>query len=130
LREILTNTLWDVAKHYRQKKCDVRLERTLGQTLDAYSERMSRNFAVAIAPRQNSPSQQLMRGERVRLLAEAIESLPESQHMAIDLHHLQGYSLLETAQFMERSAVSVAGLLRRGLETMRGRLKESEPELR
>jgi DNA-directed RNA polymerase specialized sigma24 family protein len=50
-------------------------------------------------------------------------TLPDPQREAIELFHLQGCSLKEVAQQLERSGPAVAGLIHRGLK----RLRESMP---
>jgi RNA polymerase sigma-70 factor (ECF subfamily) len=59
-------------------------------------------------------------------LAEAVAQLPENQRQAVELHHLQGFSLVEVAEQMGRSKSAVAALLFRGLEKLRGLLEEQE----
>jgi RNA polymerase sigma-70 factor (ECF subfamily) len=72
---------------------------------------------------QTSPGQYVGAADRARRLAEALAGLPDDQRTALELHHLEEYSLQETARFMNRTTASVAGLLRRGLETMREALR-------
>ena len=129
LREILENKLLDAAKRYRRKKRDAKLEEVLGETLQDSSMRLEGHFERVVAADQTSPSEHVARNERVRLLADGLAALPEDQRTALEFHHLTGYSLGETARLMNRTTVSVAGLLRRGLKTMRRDLKDREQDL-
>src|SRR2546428_3632227 len=72
----------------------------------------------------------VMQNERARYLADHLAALPSDQQMAMELHHLAGYSISEIAERMAKSKASVAGLLRRGLEQLREDLKHKEKELR
>jgi RNA polymerase sigma-70 factor (ECF subfamily) len=74
-----------------------------------------------------SPSGRAARNEQLDRLHAALAALPDDQRQAIELHHLRGFSLIETAEEMGRSWTSVAGLIRRGLATLRQRLAEREP---
>ena len=71
------------------------------------------------ADNQSSPSQRAMRGEQAVQLAEAIESLPTDQREAIRLRYLEGLTLKELAEQLDRSEAAVAGLLKRGLRKLR-----------
>jgi RNA polymerase sigma-70 factor (ECF subfamily) len=73
----------------------------------------------------SSPSRQAMRSEWSRILAEAIDGLPEAQRTAVRLHHLEGRPVRETAQIMGRSTPAVAGLLRAGVKNLRHLLPAS-----
>jgi RNA polymerase sigma-70 factor, ECF subfamily len=66
-----------------------------------------------------SPSDEAVREQRVLRLAEILEELPDDQRMAVELRYLQGCSVEEIGQAMNRSHASVAGLLRRGLAALR-----------
>ena len=46
------------------------------------------------------------------------------QRTAVELHHLDGYSVFEISKRMDRTKAGVAGLLRRGLKDLRERLIE------
>jgi RNA polymerase sigma-70 factor (ECF subfamily) len=46
--------------------------------------------------------------------------------MAVELHHLDGYSVAEVGRLIGRSAGSVAGLLHRGMKALRAHLGEIE----
>jgi RNA polymerase sigma factor (sigma-70 family) len=51
-----------------------------------------------------------------------VERLPESQATAIRLHYLEGMKLSEVAEQLGKSSGAVAGLLHRGMKTLRGQL--------
>ena len=72
---------------------------------------------------QTSPSGYAARRERELLLAGALETLPEDQRTAVELRYIGDCSLAEIAASMSRTKPSVAGLIRRGLQDLRGRLK-------
>ena len=57
-------------------------------------------------------------------IAGALASLPENQRRAIELHHLQGWTLAEIARDLETTKAAVAGLLHRGLKALRAGLEE------
>jgi RNA polymerase sigma-70 factor (ECF subfamily) len=65
-----------------------------------------------------------MRHEQLLLLSQALAEMPDDQRLAVELHHLKGFSLAEVGHQLGKSKASVAGLLRRGLRTLRQRLAE------
>lgn len=71
---------------------------------------------------ETSPSQRLMQGESAVQLAKAITAIPEDQATAVRLRHLEGWSLDQIAEHMQRTDRSVANLLHRGLANLRGKL--------
>jgi RNA polymerase sigma-70 factor (ECF subfamily) len=46
--------------------------------------------------------------------------------MAVELHHLEGYSVPEVGRLIGKSTGSVAGLLHRGMKALRAHLGEFE----
>jgi RNA polymerase sigma-70 factor (ECF subfamily) len=52
-------------------------------------------------------------------LVTALASLPEDQRTTLELRYLQGMSPPEIAKLQGKTTAAVAGLLRRGLETIR-----------
>ena len=78
-----------------------------------------------LADDQSSPSGRIERQERLVRLADSLAMLPQDQRTAVELRHLQGRTLVEIGEHMNRSAASVAGLLQRGLRTLRKDLEES-----
>lgn len=69
--------------------------------------------------RRDSPSMRAMLSEEVLQLAAAMEELPEAQREAVRLRHLEGWSLKEIAESMDRTDEAVAGLLKRGMKGLR-----------
>jgi RNA polymerase sigma-70 factor (ECF subfamily) len=129
LREILENKLVDAIRHYGRKKRDVKLEQALCRKL----EQASSSFEVLeckLAANGTTPSQYVLQNQTALILAESLALLPKDQRTALELHHLEDHSLEETAGVMNRTPASVAGLLRRGLETLRENLKAKEEHLR
>jgi len=67
---------------------------------------------------QTSVAGRAGRTERVEQIASAIEKLPSAQADAVRLRYLQGLSVADTAQQMERSEAAVKALVARGLGTL------------
>ncbi len=77
-----------------------------------------------LAAVQSSPSQRASKHEQLARLAHALAGLPENKRRAVELRHLKRHSLAETASIMGISPPAAAGLLRRGLGTLRDRLED------
>jgi len=122
LRQILARNLADALRGFRRAKRDVARERSIEQALEQSSARLE----AWLAAEQSSPSQRAMRRERMLLLAETLDKLPEAQREAVELHYWQGWSLAEIAGHLGRSTPAVAGLLQRGLKQLRHLLQEPE----
>jgi RNA polymerase sigma-70 factor (ECF subfamily) len=121
LRRILVRNLTDEARKLAAGKRDLAREQSIEQAV----EQSSANLAAWLAQDQSSPSQQAVRHEQMLELAAALAQLPEDQRTAVELHHLEGYSLIEVGQQMQRSKEAVAGLLFRGLKRLRELLPSS-----
>jgi RNA polymerase sigma-70 factor (ECF subfamily) len=124
LRRILVHNLADELRKLGADKRDVNRERSLEAALADSSSRLECFLAAA----QSSPSQQAMRQEQLLRLAQALAGLPEKQRRAVELHHLQGWSLADIAVELGCRKPAVAGLLHRGLQNLRQRLDESQKE--
>jgi RNA polymerase sigma-70 factor (ECF subfamily) len=124
LRQILVRNLADEIRKLATGKRDLARERSL----EAAVEESSANLVAWLAQEQSSPSQQAVRHEQVLELAAALAQLPEDQRTAVELHHLEGCSLVEVGQQMQRSKEAVAGLLFRGLKRLRELLPPKERE--
>jgi RNA polymerase sigma-70 factor (ECF subfamily) len=120
LRKALANNLADALRNLQRAKRNVSRERSL----DAAFEDSSVRLANCLAADQSSPSHQAVRSEDLLRLADALTALPELQREAIVLHHLQGWSLTDTAHELGRSDTATAGLLQRGLKKMRKLMQE------
>jgi RNA polymerase sigma-70 factor (ECF subfamily) len=120
LRAILARHLTDLARRAGQVHWEKR------RSLEAALDQSSARLASWLADEQPSPGEQVQRGEELRRLAEALARLPEDQRTAVELHHLEGYSVPEVGRRMGRSTGSVAGLLHRGLKALRVHVSESE----
>lgn len=126
LRAILANKLTDAARHYGRGKRDAALEQSILERLDDSATRLGRQIPADLT----SANERLVENEKARYVAECLAGLPADQQTAVELHHLTGYSVSEIAQRMNKSTAAVAGLLRRGLENLRERLKKKQQELR
>ena len=68
---------------------------------------------------QSSPSQRAMQDERAVELARVLEKLPEDQREAVRLRHLEGWSLAQIAEQMDRTEAATVGLIKRGMQKLR-----------
>jgi RNA polymerase sigma-70 factor (ECF subfamily) len=121
LRQILAHNLADADRHLHRQRRDVHRERSLEAELERASERL----AAWPAALQSSPSQKAVRAEEAVRLTEALARLPEAQREALVLQHWHGLTLAQIGERLGRSSVAVAGLLKRGLKTLRELLAEA-----
>jgi RNA polymerase sigma-70 factor (ECF subfamily) len=120
LRKILANSIAAAARQFAADGRDLGRERSLEAGLNESSARLEGWLAAD----QSSPSERADRSEQSRLLADALAMLPLDQQRVVELHHLQGLSLAEIAQQLNKSRPAVMGLLFRGLKQLRQLLAE------
>jgi RNA polymerase sigma-70 factor (ECF subfamily) len=122
MRRALANNLADEARRLGAQVRDVGRERPLRQAVDDSSMRLE----MLLVAKQASPSHQAVHQEDLLRLAEALARLPEDQRLAVELHHLEGRTLAETAEIMGRTRSAVASLVFLGLRNLRRMLDEEE----
>ena len=122
LRRALANNLADEVRKLRAAKRNVGRERSLQEALEQSSARLE----AWLAAEGTGPSRQVARHEQALRLAEALTRLPDSQRQAVELRHLKGLSLAETAAVLRCSRAAVVGLLSRGVKRLRELLDEAE----
>ena len=118
LRQILARSMAHALRDFQREKRDVAREVSLSKALESSSIRLERWLQV-----ESHPDQRAERKERMLLVSEALEQLPTDQRDSIILRFWKGRSLQEIANEMDRTPRAVAGLLQRGLKTLRTNLK-------
>ncbi|MEM6688933.1 MAG: sigma-70 family RNA polymerase sigma factor [Planctomycetota bacterium] len=119
LRQILARHLCHLDRDMHRDKRDVRREQSMEQKL----AQSSMNLQGLLADHsQTTPSQNLMAGEAVLKMVEALDEIPEAQAEAIRMHYLEGMKLSEVAEALDKTPGSIAGLLHRGMKALRERL--------
>jgi RNA polymerase sigma-70 factor (ECF subfamily) len=111
IRQVHRNASIDVMRRTLAVKRGGELERTL---LDNPLARLT------------TPSQRMMLDEQAVELASAIARLPEDQQEAVRLRHLEGWSLADIARRMSRTEAAAAGLVKRGMSTLRQLMPEPD----
>lgn len=120
LRQILAHHLCHLDRDLHRDKRDIRREQSMEQKLAASSMRLE-GLLAGDGP---TPSQNCAFGENVIRISQAIAKLPEAQSEAVRLHYLEGMKLSEVAEELGKSTGAVAGLLHRGMKTLRKELDE------
>ena len=115
LRAMLACNLVDAERAMHRAKRDVARERSLEGALAQSSSTLEAWLAAA----QSSPSQHIQRQEQLFQLADALVHLPEEQRIAVELKHLQGWSVAAIAERLGKTETAVGGLLRRGMTKLR-----------
>ena len=121
LRKALAHNLADEIRRLTAGKRDAARE----ESLQAALEQSSARLGAWLAAEQSSPSRRAERQEQSVRLAAALARLPDKQRQAVELRHLQGLSLAEVATELNTTKTAVVGLLHRGVEKLRGLLKET-----
>ncbi|TWT82696.1 ECF RNA polymerase sigma factor SigH [Planctomycetes bacterium CA13] len=118
LRQILARCLCHLDRDMHRDKRDVRREQSMEQRLAKSSMRLE-GLLAGDGP---TPSQNVAAGENVLQVVMAIERLPDAQREAVRLHYLEGKKLSEVAEQLGKSTGAVAGLLHRGMKSLRDQL--------
>ena len=120
LRQILARHLCHLDRDLHRDKRDIRREQSMEQKLAQSSMRLE----GLLAGEGPTPSQNVAFSENVLKVADAVDRLPESQREAIRMHYLEGMKLAEVAEALGKTTGAVAGLLHRGMKTLRDQLGE------
>ncbi len=120
LRQILANRGASMARRFLSGKRDIRLEQDLRTQFDQSSNNIGRLVSAPLS----SPSQRAMRSERTAILASAIEQLRGEQRDVLVMRGLHGMSIPEVAKSLGRSEASTWKLWARGLQALRGMMKD------
>ena len=118
LRQILARTVAHATRELHSKKRDIKREQSILADLDASSTRLE----SLLAGKEATPSQNVMRKDQIRIVAAAIESLPEEQRRIVILRYWEEKSLREISTLLGKSTSAVAGLLHRAMKKLRGLL--------
>ncbi|MBT6724889.1 MAG: sigma-70 family RNA polymerase sigma factor [Pirellulaceae bacterium] len=115
VRRILENNVNQVIRrHIQAQKRSVRKEAVVDKSSGTH-----RVYNAGPVSKESSPSHRVMKGERAVRLAIMLGKLPEVQREAIRLRYLEGRTLQQIAESIGRSEMAVAGLLKRGLRSLR-----------
>jgi RNA polymerase sigma-70 factor (ECF subfamily) len=118
LNRVLDNTVARVVRdHAVLQKRNVHREQPLLSPEGSTSE-----WAPSLAASQPTPSQKVVRTEEQERLLAALEHLPEDQRKAVRLRHLEELPLADIAARLGRSPAATAGLIKRGLQSLRKHL--------
>jgi RNA polymerase sigma-70 factor (ECF subfamily) len=115
LRKILSRNLATVARDFSRDKRAVARE----QSLEQFLEQSASNIAGVLAGDDSSPSQRAVREENAVQIAQALDRLPDNQREAIVLRHFEDRSLEQIGAALGCSSAAVAGLIYRGLKSLR-----------
>ena len=108
-----------VRDHTLLQKRDVRREQSMDDSQGGKGP-LKQQLDAGIS----SPSEKAIREEEERRLTEALTALPADQREAVRLRHLEGWALADIARHLGRSPAATAGLIKRGMQTLRRRLHE------
>jgi RNA polymerase sigma-70 factor (ECF subfamily) len=119
LRKVMANVCLKKIRTYKgTQRRSVTREHEFADDL----ERSSVALAGLIAP-GTTPSQDAARREVAVILADKLAELPDHQRRAIVLHHIEGLTIAEVAQRLNRSHEATNSLLARALVRLRSLMK-------
>lgn len=122
LRTALARNLADEYRRAFAGKRDARREEHFATGV----EKSASGLEGWLAADQSSPSQRADRNEQLLRLAVALAGLPDAQREAVERHYFRGEPVATIATALGKTPAAVAGLLKRGLRTLRDTLREPE----
>lgn len=120
---IADNRLRDAVRAEKRKKRGGDLVRVHGSRFDEGSG--VAHLLDAVAGPTHTASQYLARREAIQAIQVAVAGLPSEYREAIQLRYLDGHTLVETADLMQRSSGAVRGLLDRARKKLRQSLERA-----
>jgi RNA polymerase sigma-70 factor (ECF subfamily) len=118
LRNILRNNVSTAHQHHlAAQKRSARKEVVLRVSSESGGD--SLGLADIVPSESSTPSQRMMRNEASVVLADCLEQIPDTQRDAVRMRYLEGMSLKEISDRTGKSEMAVAGLLKRGLRSLR-----------
>jgi len=116
LRQAALHTLLDMERDLRRKKRDWRRRVYISGSSGI---RVCASFRSAVP----SPSSVESRNEAIAALRRSLKDLSPDQARALELHHLHGLTIDATAEQMDRTVPAIQGLLRRGMDAIRRKMR-------
>lgn len=118
LRNILRNNVSTAHQHHlAAQKRSARKEVVLRVSSESGGD--SLGLADIVPSESSTPSQRMMRNEASVVLADCLDQIPDTQRDAVRMRYLEGMSLKEISDRTGKSEMAVAGLLKRGLRSLR-----------
>ncbi|MBI3465093.1 MAG: sigma-70 family RNA polymerase sigma factor [Planctomycetes bacterium] len=116
---IVRHETLNTIRFWKQGRRDVRRERSQQEDSD-----------LQPADYELSPSGQVIRNEQVARLLALLDDGPADEREALQMRYIDGASLPEIAQRLDRTRDSVSGLLRRAIQRLRTRIqrRQDRPE--
>ncbi len=93
---------------------------SMDETFETQDDTLKRQFEDTKTP---NVAQEMVAKEKIEVIKKAIESLPESQRMAVILRRYDNFSYEEIAKAMNTSVKAVKSLLSRSKENLKERLQ-------
>lgn len=122
LRRILVRSVAHATRDLHSQRRDINREQPLAANVRSSSRRLNDFLAVD----QSSPSQNLLRQEKIQFVAEAIERLPKDQREVVILRYRNQSSIQELATALGKSTSAIASLLHRANKNLRDVLEKHQ----
>ena len=123
LKAILARAIAHASRDLHSQKRDISREQSIEAAVEASSLRLE-TFLIDV---ESAPSQLAMRQEHARIVASAVESLPQLQRTAVLMRYWDGLSLQQIAQSLETTPAAIASALHRALKSLRAQLDALKP---
>lgn len=120
---VLEHTVLDAIRYFRARPRDVAREMSLHRMTG--SARIMFNDPEADG---TAASHRAIQGDYALVLANALAELPRNQEAAVRMHFLEGLSLKAIAANLGKSDAATAGLLKRGMQSLRESLPRDFPD--